>query len=169
MPGNSVVGPPKMRLSLNKRIAYPQTGTSNPIAANIKTTSEGLPLPFSTAKYQPGALPSHIRNEISATTSNVLPPPMVSVATPSSLSTTNITENVNNQSVDLNEAFEYCNKIFSQTYGTLAIQMSNDKISGIQKRIDAMYGMWNENKLNELVKHDLYSIAKGICLHLVSH
>lgn len=69
-------GPPtssvstKPRLTLNKRVAFPvQSGTAQ-TSQNVKTTTEGLPLPFSTAKYDP-----RIFNPVPNTNQTQLPPP----------------------------------------------------------------------------------------------
>lgn len=60
----------KPRLNLNKRVAFPvQSGTAQ-TTQNVKTTSEGLPLPFSTAKYDP-----RIFNPVSNSVQTQLPPP----------------------------------------------------------------------------------------------
>lgn len=78
----------KPRLNLNKRVAFPvQPGTAT-TSQNVKTTAEGLPLPFSTAKYDS----SRIFNPVAdasvpsqgAPSSALPPPPAASLPPPAS-------------------------------------------------------------------------------------
>lgn len=157
------------RLSLNKRVAYPQTNVSHPTASTVKTTAEGLPLPFSTAKYQPGMFPPNPA-PIETVASSLPPPPPpppsapipVSAATPSNVTMT--TQAIDAQPVDLCEALDFCRKTFDRTFDALATQLSADKVNGIRKRIDAMHSMWTEHKLKDAAKRDSFAIARGIVI-----
>lgn len=156
------------RLNLNKRVAYPMSSTNIPAASSVKTTAEGLPLPFSTAKYQPSALPPHIQSEVQPTP-NILPPPMATAPPMASDASTalpvaSVPQTPNALPVD---ALDVCNKVFGKAFQSheSAEQAAPEDI---RKRMDVLNAMWKEDKLSEAVKGDLYSLAKGSRLHIPS-
>lgn len=170
MPGASAeTKPARAKLSLNKRIAFPMSGTSGTTTSTekVKTTSEGLPLPFSTAKYKtpPSVFqPAPVAPAEPPPTSIPLPPP--SIPRPSneddtlppvapSLSATS------DASVDLSTAREYCQLIFNRLADAMASKLDDGKMVEIRKRLDILNGMWLEEKLDRPTQIDLHRIAKG--------
>lgn len=171
------MAPTRTRLSLNKRVAYPCQPPSNGSpattisSATVKTTPEGLPLPFSTAKYQPNQMMPTVAPPTTDKTVP-LPPPSIQptqLLISSSVDSGNTSLSTNDtsgtavttddaSSIDLDEAFEFCKKIFDNVLDSMPI----DKASTIRKRIENMYATWTENKLNRSAKIELYRIAKGI-------
>lgn len=80
----------KPRLNLNKRVAFPvQSGTATTTSQTVQTTAEGLPLPFSTAKYDPSRIFNPIA-DATATSHDQLPtsPPSATPLLPPPTSST---------------------------------------------------------------------------------
>lgn len=158
---NSVSSSGKTRLNLNKRVAFPlQSSGASSNTSNVKTTAEGLPLPFSTAKYQPpptaDVLPPNPQQ-------NVLAPPPISSLPPTSgnITATKLVTSTAPQddSVDLTAAREFCFALFIRLLDSMKIDAV--KLSEIRKRLDTLNEMWIDNKFNENVQKDIFKLAKG--------
>lgn len=166
--------PVKAKLNLNKRIAFPMAGVSGSpsSSSNVKTTTEGLPLPFSTAKYQtpPSVFqPAPSAPEVTPATLPLPPPAAVPLPIDSSASLPNESSPVAStdsadaeKSIDLSTAREFCQSIFSRLTGTLAEKLDAGKMVEIRKRLDILNGMWLDNKLDQSIQVELYNIAKGM-------
>lgn len=75
----------KPRLNLNKRVAFPVQPSGSPAPSQtVKTTAEGLPLPFSTAKYDPRAFNPVAHSSVPTPAGQLPPPPMASMLAPTS-------------------------------------------------------------------------------------
>lgn len=153
----------KPRTSLNKRVAFPMQ-SSAASQTTVKTTAEGLPLPYSTAKYQP---PPPV--------SSASPPPQTSSPPPTLLppppsSSAPLVSSSASQPIDASDNFdsvsarEQCHSIF----GHIADKMANSshsaepsKLNEIRKRLESLYHMWQENKLDDAVQKNLFALAKG--------
>lgn len=78
---NATINSNRPKLSLNKRVAFPMQGGVSSTSSNVKTTAEGLPLPISTAKYQPPPmLPNEMNTIPSSQPPSVLPPPPIGIS-----------------------------------------------------------------------------------------
>lgn len=156
--GAEVNKPTKTKLNLNKRIAFPMAGSggSPSTSSNVKTTAEGLPLPFSTAKYQ--TPPSVFQPAPSAPEATpvplLLPPP---VAIPVASTPPAATED----SLDSSTTREFCQLVFGRLSDAMALKLDAGKMTEIRKRLDILNGVWLEDKLDRSTQIDLYNIAKG--------
>lgn len=154
----------KPRTSLNKRVAFPMQ-SSGATSSSVKTTSEGLPLPFSTAKYQP---PSTINPlpYMGSMPQNVLslplpPPPSTILGTSESASTTS--REAINEHFDPETAKQFSNSVFIRLVDAMVdINTDTNKIAEIRKRIEVLDQMWQENKLSDAVQIIVYQLAKGM-------
>lgn len=165
--------PAKTKLNLNKRIAFPMAGVGGNTSANsnVKTTSEGLPLPFSTAKYQaPPTVyqPAPSPAEVSPTaTLPPLPPPAAIPPSPNDSSASNSIEPASvksvsaEDSIDLSTAREFCQSIFARLSDSMATKLDIGKMTEIRKRLDVLNEMWLDGKLDRSTQIDLYGMAKG--------
>lgn len=154
----------KTRLNLNKRVAFPMQGSAaNPpssSSSNVKTTAEGLPLPFSTAKYQPP--PTTLVPEASKSPSVLPPPPSAPILDASINSSESVSRPaVQELSIDLTAAREYCNSVFVRLIDSMNANDVAAKSSEIRKRLDVLNEMWLENKFDEATQTDIYKLAKG--------
>lgn len=157
---NPVVGKP--RTSLNKRVAFPMQ-SSAASSSNVKTTAEGLPLPFSTAKYQPAPMDSVPVPPPTTSAQSVLPPPPPStIFSPSAppLPTADATESAAD-AFEPSEARQCVQSVFSGLVEKMALTTDQNKLSEIRKRLEGLEQMWQENKLNESAQKNLYQLAKG--------
>lgn len=151
-------GAGKPRINLNKRVAFPMqsSGASN---SNVKTTAEGLPLPFSTAKYQP--TPTTTAAELSPSLPSAAlppPPPSTAVFNPSE-STSQLPKS--EETFDSSEAQQFCHSIFSNQIEAMTTNIEHSKLSDIRKRLELLNQMWMENKLDEATQKNVYELAKG--------
>lgn len=154
----------KPRTNLNKRVAFPMQ-SSTVTSSNVKTTAEGLPLPFSTAKYQPPTVTGPTP-EVTSTSQPVLPPPPSStILNPSVPCQPNSTqpelESVS-ETFDSVTAKDFSISVFNGLVDAMAANTDAGKISEIRKRIDAMDQMWQQSKFDESAQKKLYQLAKGI-------
>lgn len=158
----SMTAPPpgaaKPRTSLNKRVAFPMQ-SSSPASTNVKTTAEGLPLPFSTAKYQPPPATATIPEANPAPQPVLLPPPSV-ILNPSAPAQSTLTETVS-EAFDSMAAKEFANSVFGRLVNAMATNTESSKLSEIRKRLDGLDQMWQENKLDESAQKKLHQLAKG--------
>lgn len=160
-----ISAPPKPRTSLNKRVAFPMQ-SSAPASGAVQTTAEGLPLPFSTTKYQPPPFDSVAQPQTISSVPVVLPPPPSTALNPTAPlpSVFNPVE-TSNQSVDeafdADKAMQFCQSIFSGLAATMATNTEQSKLSEIRKRLETLEQMWAENKINESAQKNLYQLAKG--------
>lgn len=159
----SVAAAAKPRTSLNKRVAFPmqQLSATAPAApsTNVKTTAEGLPLPFSTAKYQPPPMTASAPEASLAPEKAVLPPP------PPSTILNPVIPPVATESVietfDAATAKPFVLSVFSRSTDAMASNSDVAKLVEIRKRLYALDLMWQENKLDESVQKILHELAKG--------
>lgn len=147
------------RLNLNKRVAFPMQSSGAASSSNVKTTSEGLPLPFSTAKYQPPPMTTSTIPEISP--QPVLPPPPPP-------STSNLSGPVeiaaaqpSEETFDSASAEKLCRSTFARLTEAMATNTDAAKMSEIRKRLEVLNQMWKENRLNESGQKVLYDLATG--------
>lgn len=155
----------KPRLNLSKRVAFPMQSGSAPISSNVKTTSEGLPLPYSTAKYQPPPpMNPTLQPEQPRQSSVLAPPPPVAIFNP--------IQNVpasgeSKQSESSNEPFnseaarEFCHLIFMRLIDKMDKSIDVVKLTEMRKRMDLLNDMWSENKFDEVVQLKLYGLGRG--------
>lgn len=162
--------PNRTKLNLNKRVAFPMQGGAPATAPNVKTTAEGLPLPFSTAKYQPQETipsapqtqsvlpPPPLASNQAPASESLLPPPPMTAAT-----SENITSESQQLSIELSsdDMHALCRKIFSMLADKMTATEELSRLHEIQKRLDIFNKMWTENKFSEVVQRKLYDIAKG--------
>lgn len=154
----------KPRLNLSKRVAFPMQSGAAPSSSNVKTTSEGLPLPYSTAKYQPLSLMNPTLPPEQPVSNSVFAPPPVAIFNP--LQTVPTTSE-SQQSESSNEPFdsvaarEFCYSIFMRLIDQM--NKSNDvvKLTEMRKRMDVLNDMWVENKFDEVVQQKLYDLGRG--------
>lgn len=176
--GDVAVKSNRTKLNLNKRVAFPLQGGTSTASQNVKTTAEGLPLPFSTAKYQPPPmtanqppaqsilLPPPTANQTPVTTTTqpvLLPPPPTAAST--SAAPSEIIPHANQDipsDLTSNDMHELCQKTFSTLAEKMAAIEEPSKLHEIQKRLDIFNKMWTDNKFTELVQQKLYDIAKGL-------
>lgn len=154
----------KPRTSLNKRVAFPMQ-SSAASQTTVKTTAEGLPLPYSTAKYQPP--PVNTAPQTSSPPPTLLPPP------PSSLSSNNqppptsidATQSITSDNFDSMLAREQCHSIFGHIVDKMATSTHStepSKLNEIRKRLESLHHMWQENKLDDATQKNVYALAKGL-------
>ncbi|XP_031628222.1 steroid receptor RNA activator 1-like [Contarinia nasturtii] len=151
----------KPRISLNKRVAFPMQ-SSGTTSANVKTTAEGLPLPFSTAKYQPPPqMPTIPIAEAPVMPPPIAPPPIAPPAlNPPSIPIKTPTTEAVNDGFDSATAREFSNSIFARLIDGLTIDVG--KLSEIRKRLELLDQMWQENKLNAASQQILFQLAKAL-------
>lgn len=172
----SVTKPARTKLNLNKRIAFPMAGVgaNASTSSNVKTTAEGLPLPFSTAKYQtpPSVFqPAPTAAEIPPSTVP-LPPPAAILLPNNSISSNPVEsspvasaiQSTTEDPFDSTAARVFCQSIFGRLSDAMASKLEIGKITEIRKRLDILDGMWLEDKLDRSTQIDLFNIAKGNCL-----
>lgn len=151
--------PGKLRISLNKRVAFPMQSSGAPSASSVKTTAEGLPLPFSTAKYQPPAASTTPLPAVA--TQPVLPPPLATtIFNPSAPPQVDATESITDD-YDSAAAKQLSHSVFARLVDAMATHTDAGKLSEIRKRLETLDQMWHENKLNESAQKNLYELAKG--------
>lgn len=153
------VGAVKPRTSLNKRVAFPMQSSAAAVSSNVKTTAEGLPLPFSTAKYKPPSVTPLIP-EASSTPQPVLPPPPSAVLNPSIPHQSTSTKPVG-EAFDSMTAKQFSNSVFGRLVDSMATTTDAGKMTEIRKRLDALDQMWQESKLDESAQKKLFQLAKG--------
>lgn len=157
MTSQPTVGAGKPRTSLNKRVAFPMQ-SSAVTGSNVKTTAEGLPLPFSTAKYQPPpSMPTALVPEAIPTPPTAVLPPPPSMALNPSVQT--MTTEAVSEHFDSAVAREFLNSVFARLIDAMTIDAG--KLGEIKKRLEVLDQMWQENKLNEAAQKNLYEFAKG--------
>lgn len=158
--GQPVPSTAKPRLNLNKRVAFPMQSSGASSSSNVKTTAEGLPLPFSTAKYQPPPMntPPTLPP---ANTQPVIPPPLLPPSCDQSTLIESTPVQTSDETFDAEAAEQLCNATFTRLIDAMATNTDQAKMSEIQKRIDILNQMWKESKLGELVQKILYDLAKG--------
>lgn len=164
--GDATNKTPKPKLNLNKRVAFPlQSSGSNSSNTSVKTTSEGLPLPFSTAKYQPPAAQADVDHS-TPVQAPILPPPP-SNAPPSTSdaiesAAVSTSDALINQSPHSQADYrEYCKQIFHRVTDAISPTMNWAKIAEIRKRLEVLNGMWLDGKLSAATELNLYELAKG--------
>lgn len=152
--------PGKPRTNLNKRVAFPMQSSGATSSSNVKTTAEGLPLPFSTAKYQP---PSADMAPLPETTTVLSPPPPPTVTLNPSfpLPTTIPTTESANEVLNTEEARQLTNVVFNRLINAMTANTDAGKLNEIRKRLETLDQMWQENKLDETVQRKLYELVKG--------
>lgn len=158
--------PMKTKVNLNKRVAFPLQGNGNNTNAshtNVKTSAEGLPLPFSTAKYEPPASLLQPQNIVEQPTVSLPPPPSLSTTIESKLNATSVSlsESSKPSSIDLTNARDFCRKIFSHLTDQMAAKIDAIKLTEIRKRLDILNEMWLNGKFDQSIQIVLYNIALG--------
>lgn len=142
---------------------------SGDVTTKVHTTAEGLPLPFSTSKYVP---PTTLKDETQLLPSGqsvFLPPPPPPQSTPSVVTLTKIenpsaVNELPTETVDLSSAHEFCRKIFSCLLNDMALKEGQVKVAEIQKRLEILNSMWDEEKFDQKLQLNLYEIARSIRL-----
>lgn len=165
--GQSVAPINKNRPNLNKRVAFPMQTSASSNTTAIKTAESGLPLPFSTAKYNPNASAMQSQAVPPPTSSSIVPPPMSSALPPS----TDASKTAQNDQptvaqsesteVPLN-AREYCQNVFGKIVKSPPEPHDAIKMGEIEKRLDILYRMWSTGQFSKEIEKRLYLIAKGI-------
>lgn len=156
----------KSRPNLNKRVAFPMQASASSNTTAIKTAESGLPLPFSTAKYNPNASPIPPQGIPPPTSTSIVPPP-ISTLPPSigALKTAQGDQPTVAQSesteVPLN-AQEFCQNVFAQFVKSPPEPHDAIKMGEIEKRLDILYRMWSTGLFAKEIEKRLYLIAKGI-------
>lgn len=150
--------PNKTRTNLNKRVAFPMQSAGATTTSNVKTTAEGLPLPFSTAKYQPPAMNTSPLPE--STTVLSPPPPPTTIFNPSVPVPTTTTEPIN-ETFDSAAARQLSHSVFTRLADAMATNSDVGKINEIRKRLETLDQMWQENKFDESVQKKLHELVKG--------
>lgn len=161
MNGSSSAGKP--RLNLSKRVAFPMQSGAATSGSNVKTTSEGLPLPYSTAKYQP---PPDINPTIAlAKPSSVLaPPPQVAIFNPVQnvpITAGPMQSETPNEPFDSVAAREFCHSLFMRLIDQMDKSIDAVKLTEMRKRMDLLNDMWVENKFDKVVQQKLYDLGRG--------
>lgn len=155
----------KPRLNLCKRVAFPMQSGATPSGSNVKTTSEGLPLPYSTAKYQPPPLMNPTLLSEQPRPSFVLaPPPPVAIFNPIQnvlASAESMQSESSNEPFDLVAAREFCHLIFMRLIDQMDKSIDAAKLTEMRKRMDLLNDMWVENKFDEVVQRKLYDLGRG--------
>lgn len=152
------IAPGKSRTSLNKRVAFPMQSASASSTA-VKTTAEGLPLPFSTAKYQPPPMNTAPLPEVTA--QPVLPPPpTATIFNPAAPIQAIPTESAT-EGFDAATAKQLLQSVLTRLVEAMASTTDAGRVSEIRKRLDTLDQMWLENKLNKSAQTMLYDLAKG--------
>lgn len=152
----------KPRLNLNKRVAFPMQSSAVTSSSNVKTTAEGLPLPFSTAKYNPTIFDPSAENDLQ----KPLPPPAFP---PSAVNSTEIVSDKIDSTPDADSsctfdskaAQEYCYLTFVRLVDAMESSVDANKTIEIRKRLDILNDMWNDNKFDEGIQKTLHSLAEG--------
>lgn len=150
----------KPRLNLNKRVAFPMQSSAES-SSNVKTSAEGLPLPFSTAKYQPPPMEPAQVPQANPQPQTVLPPPPPTVFNPSAPHPSKPTETAADV-FNSSEALDFCRSVFSRLIHAMEAKTEQNKLSEIRKRLESLDQMWQENKLNLSAQKNVYLLTKGI-------
>lgn len=172
---NQVTNAAKPRTSLNKRVAFPMQ-SSAASETTVKTTAEGLPLPYSTAKYQPP--PQAPVSSASSPPQTISPPPTLPpppssllssgsppVGSPSAPLPIDVAPSTTTDNLDSTSAREQCHSIFGQFADKMATSTHStepNKLNEIRKRLESLHHMWLEDKLDDAVQKNLYALAKGL-------
>lgn len=169
---NQATNVAKPRTSLNKRVAFPMQSAAAS-QTTVKTTAEGLPLPYSTAKYQPP--PSAPLGSASLPPQTMSPPPTLPPPPSSSASAGPAPQASSSASppidvapldnFDSTSAREQCHSIFGQFAEKMATSThatEPSKLNEIRKRLESLHHMWLENKLDDAVQKNLHALAKGL-------
>lgn len=134
----------------------------------VKTTTEGLPLPYSTAKYQP---PAPLSSATIPPTPTLPPPPPSSLSCsgppPSASSSASIdaAPSISTENFDSTSTRDQCHLIFGQFADKMATSTNStepSKLNEIRKRLESLHHMWLDNKLDDAVQKNLYALAKGL-------
>lgn len=162
VPNQAATIAPKPRTSLNKRVAFPMQ-SSAASQSTVETTAEGLPLPFSTAKYQPSAESSAPPPQVSSSPPPLLPPPKsaspATVLCNPEISTAQSTLD----NFDAATARDECVAIFGRFADKMATTNTEpSKLNEIRKRLELLHHMWQENKLDDSIQRNLHAMAKGL-------
>lgn len=162
---NQATNAAKPRTSLNKRIAFPMQSSAASQTA-VKTTAEGLPLPYSTAKYQPSPMSSASPPpQTGSPPPPLLPPPSsLPPAVSSALPSSDPAQSSTLDNFDSASAQEQCHSIFGQFADKMNTSTNTEpcKLNEIRKRLESLHHMWQENKLDDAVQKNLYALAKGL-------
>lgn len=144
---------------LNKRVAFPMQSSGSTNKSNTQTTAEGLPLPFSTAKYNPPQTSTALIYEPNAT--QTLPCP--AIAPPPSIPVTfsNSPPAVINDAFDSIKAQEFCHSVFIRSADAMAVNTDDAKLTEIRRRLELLGKMWQECKISESAQKNLYQLAQG--------
>lgn len=149
----------KPRISLNKRVAFPMQSSGTTSNSNIKTTAEGLPLPFSTAKYQPPPMINSPQQNDSIQAGKPPPPPPVKPVSSTLVEQTQSQPSC--EPFDLALAKQLCNSNFNRVIDSMGTNTTAAKLTEIRKRLDILDQAWEDNKLTESVQKILYQLAEG--------
>lgn len=145
------------RLNLNKRVAFPMQSGSTTSNSSVKTTAEGLPLPFSTAKYQPTQMNATLPESNVQQATALPPPPPLILGEVGNIFTPPAAEENTVAAFEPSAARDFCHMIFIR----FADQMDAVKGTEIRKRIESLNEMWIGNKFDETLQQSLYKLAHG--------
>lgn len=153
----------KPRLNLSKRVAFPMQSGAVSSSSNVKTTSEGLPLPYSTAKYQPPP-PMNPTLAPEQTQSSELAPPPVAIFNP--IETVSPSAPLkhcesSDEPFDSVAAREFCLSIFMRLLDHMENSIDAVKLTEMRKRINLLNDMWTENRFDEVVQQKLCDLGRG--------
>lgn len=153
----------KPRLNLSKRVAFPMQSGTSPNSSNVKTTAEGLPLPYSTAKYQPPPLMNPTLQPEEAQPTVLAPPPVATFnpiqKVPDSAESSR--SESSKDPFDSVAAREFCHSIFMRLIDQMDNSIDAVKLTEMKKRMDLLNDMWLENKFDEAVQQKLYDLGRG--------
>lgn len=167
MSGQPVSHTIKSRPNLNKRVAFPMQTTASSNTTVVKTADSGLPLPFSTAKYNPNATPAAPQGMPPPLSSTSIAPPPITTVRPPACASTQIDQSAVNQceSIDIpSNAREFCRNIFEKIVKESPEPHDTIQIGEIERRLDILYKMWATEQISKEIEKRLYFIAKGLYL-----
>lgn len=154
---------PKSRLNLNKRVAFPmQSAASTSInTSNVRTADSGLPLPFSTAKHNPAAVPTpNVMTPLAPV--DVGPPPQSTSVPPlPNAQATPIVAPIP-KPIDVRA---YCYEIFANILKSSTAPVDTTKTIEIERRLEVLNQSWLTDGFNEDIENLLHGIAKGNFLY----
>lgn len=133
-----------------------------PSTSNVKTAESGLPLPFSTAKYNPVSSTSTSPLITTATLPPSLPPLPTQSAGSKVASTTPAALIADVDLLEVpSDAKEICHRIFMLALASSPDSLETVKQNEIEKRLEILFTTWTNGQLNKDAERYVYGIAKG--------
>lgn len=158
--------PPKSRLNLNKRVAFPMQNSSQSSTSNVPTADSGLPLPFSTSKYNPAVVPPSASPLVasSATGPPIGLPPPIGTPLPPLQSTVPASANISVAAARQSNGREYCYRIFSNVLKSSTAPFDTTKTIEIERRLEILNNAWTTEKFDSDLENRLCQIAQGMTI-----